>query len=105
MTHAYEDSVYEIRLSEEGIEVAKHEGFDGGQQSTLYLLRREPPFSVVSLRYDSDYDRVHRAWSAEGKLTHSLESCPERAHPQPVRLWTPADGWTDIAVKPAKANQ
>jgi hypothetical protein len=102
---AYEDSAYEIRVTDEGIEVAKNEGFAGEQQRTLYLLSREAPFSVISLRYDSEYDRVHRAWSAGGKLAHALEDCPERLHPQPVRVWTPSAGWTEIAIKPAKADQ
>jgi hypothetical protein len=102
---AYEDSAHEIHVTDEGIEVTKNEGFAGEQQRTLYVLSREAPFSVISLRYDSEYDRVHRAWSAEGKLAHSLEDCPERLHPQPVRVWTPSAGWTEIAIKPAKADQ
>lgn len=102
---AYEDAAYEIHLTDEGIEVSKNEGFKGEQQRTLYLLSREAPFSVISLRYDSEYDRVHQAWSAEGKLAHSLDDCPERLHPQPVRVWTPSAGWTEIAIKSAKADQ
>jgi len=97
--------VFHIRVSEEGIEVAKFERFTQGREKTIYLLSENPPFTLLSLRYDSDYDMLHREWSAEGKLAHSLEDCPERMHPQPVRLWTPSDGWTDLPVKPAKANQ
>jgi len=103
--HAYEDGVYQIFVSEAGIEVSKHEGFGPVNEGTVYLLRREPPFSMLSVRYNSDYDMTHRAWSAEGRLAHSLEDCPERLHPQPIRLWTPAGGWTDLPVKPARANQ
>ena len=102
---AYEDSVREISVAGEGLEISKLEALTDGRELTIYLLRREPPFSVISLRYNSDYDRLHRAWSVEGKLNHSLENCPERLHPQPVRLWTPATGWTELPVKPAKANQ
>jgi hypothetical protein len=105
VAHVYEDSVSEIRLSEDGIEVSKNDAFESGREYTLYLLRRELPFSVVSLRYNSDYDRLHREWSANGKLNHTLENCPERMHPQPVRLWTSTDGWTELPVKPARANQ
>jgi len=105
ITGAYEDSAREIHVTDEGIEVTKNEGFAGEQQRTLYLLSREAPFSVISLRYDSEYDRVHRAWSAEGKLAHSLEDCPERLHPQPVRVWTPSVGWTEIAINPSRADQ
>ncbi|MGC1613155.1 MAG: hypothetical protein WA736_00580, partial [Candidatus Acidiferrum sp.] len=70
-----------------------------------YLLSSQPPFKLLSLRYNSTYDLLHRAWSAEGKLTHTLENCPERLHPQSVRLWTPGGGWVDVPVKPTAANQ
>jgi len=103
--NVYEDHILDISITASGIEVAKREGPVEEHLETIYLLRREPPFSVVSLRYNSDYDMVHRSWSAEGKLKHSLENCPERMHPQPVRLWTPAQGWTELPVKPAKANE
>lgn len=99
------DPVSDIRVNEDGILVRKYEHLNGGEENTAYLLRSEPPFSLLSVRYDSDYDILHRAWSSQGKIAHSLEECPERLHPQPVRLWTPAGGWTDLPVKPAKANQ
>jgi hypothetical protein len=101
----YQNSVLDILFSEGGIEVRKYERMGIGRENTIYLLSSEPPFDLISLRYDSDYDMTHRAWSAEGKLSHSLEDCPERLHPEPVRLWTPSSGWTDVPVKPARANQ
>jgi hypothetical protein len=101
----YENSVFDMLFSEGGIEVRKYERMGIGRENTIYLLSSEPPFDLISLRYDSDYDMTHRAWSAEGKLSHSLENCPERLHPQPVRLWTPAKGWSDVPVKPARADQ
>jgi hypothetical protein len=48
---------------------------------------------------------LHREWSTEGKLGHTLEDYPERKHPAPVRVWTPADGWRDVALPPAEANK
>lgn len=101
----YENPVVNIRVTEGGIEVRKYERRGKGNENTIYLFGLQPPFELLSLRYDSDYDVLHRAWSAEGKLAHTLENCPERAHPGPVRLWTPSRGWTEVRVKPAKANQ
>lgn len=83
----------------------KYERFGKGIEHTVYLFSARPPFELLSLRYDSDYDMLHRRWSAEGKIPHSLRNCPERLHPEPVRLWTPTSGWTEIPVKPAEANQ
>src|SRR5207253_1663555 len=83
----YEDPVQNVGVHKDGIEVTKYERHNKGGENTIYLLRSEPPFSIVSVRYNSDYDMLHRAWSSEGELSHSLESCPERSHPRPVRLW------------------
>lgn len=104
-SNVYEDPVFEIRVFQDGIELRKYERIREGTESTYYLLSRKPPFTLLSLRYDSAYEMLHRRWSAEGKLNHSLENCPEQLHPQPVRLWTPSGGWTDMPVKPATENQ
>lgn len=100
-----ENPITSIHISNDGIEVDKSERLTVGGENTVYLLESKPPFKLVSLRYNSDYDALHRAWSAEGKLSHSLEDCPERRHPKPVRLWTPSGGWTNLPVKPARADQ
>jgi hypothetical protein len=100
-----EDSVTDIQVTDDGIEVDKKERPNQGIEATIYLLSAQPPFRLISLRYNSDYDIRHRQWSAEGKLGHTLEDCPERKHPAPVRVWTPENGWTEVAVPAAAANQ
>jgi hypothetical protein len=105
MTSSYDTPVFDIRVTGSGIELVKSERMSVGQEKTIYLLSSQPPFRLLSLRYDSNYDSLHQAWSADGKLAHTLENCPERKHPQPVRLWTPSAGWTEIAIKPAGADQ
>jgi hypothetical protein len=105
MTSSYDTPVFNIYMTGPGIELVKSERLNVGQEKTIYLLSSRPPFKLLSLRYDSTYDLLHRVWSEEGKLAHSLEDCPERMHPQPVRLWTPGGGWADLPVKPAAANQ
>ena len=101
----YENPVVNIRVTEDGIEVRKYERRGKGNESTIYLFGLQPPFDLLSLRYDSDYDVLHHAWSTEGKLSHKLENCPERSHPKPIRLWTPSRGWKVVLVRSARANQ
>ena len=101
----YENPVIGVNVSSDGIEVVKSERFNEGRETVISLLDTKPPFKLLSPLYNSEYNKLHEAWSAEGKLTHSLRNCPERMHPQPVRLWTPSAGWTELPVKPAEANQ
>ncbi|HLW97030.1 MAG TPA: hypothetical protein VKR82_00165 [Candidatus Acidoferrales bacterium] len=100
-----EDSVRAVIVTEQGIEVFKdeREPIHGGG-ATIYSFRTQPSIEPVSLRYDTPYDMLHRELSAQGKLSHSLENCPERLHPKPVRMWTPVGGWTEIQLKPMKAS-
>jgi hypothetical protein len=101
----YEDPVIDILVHDDGIEVVKLERLDEGRETVISFLDTKPPFKLLGRLYNSEYNMLHKTWSAQGKLTHLLENCPERAHPQPVRMWTPAGGWTEIAVKSAEANQ
>jgi hypothetical protein len=57
----------------------------------------------TATRSDAYWDR-HRQLEAEGKIKHSVEQCPERTKPLPVRAWTPEKGWFDVSVNamPAK---
>jgi hypothetical protein len=100
----YEDPVRRLSVTGQGIEVYKYELRNVEGVETYYSLRTEPTIEPVSLRYGSDYDMMHRDLSAQKKLDHSLENCPERLHPKPVRMWTPAGGWIELAFKPSKAT-
>jgi hypothetical protein len=100
----YEDSLRIIRLNSEGMEIRTSELNKTDDAGTIYLFRTQPAIEPVSLRYDSAYDMLHRELSAQKKLNHSLEDCPERLHPKPVRMWTPTAGWTDLPLKPSKAT-
>jgi hypothetical protein len=48
---------------------------------------------------------LHRKYEREGKLDHTLENCPERLHPRPIRMWTPGGGWKEIQLPPTPFNQ
>ena len=71
---------------------------DVGKVDVVYDFHVEPVFQPVAFRFDSWYDLMHRDLYNEGKLDHGLESCPERLHPAPVRLWTPNAGWAQISL-------
>jgi hypothetical protein len=99
-----EDSVRAVIVTDQGIEVRKFEREPINGSATIYTFRTQPSIEPVSVRYDTPYDMLHRELSAQGKLNHSLENCPERLHPMPVRLWTPSGGWTEFNFKHAKAS-
>jgi hypothetical protein len=101
----YEDPILDIAMVNEGIQVRKFERLGKGGENIIYAFSKQPPFKLLSILYDSDYDMLHKKWSAEGKISHSLANCPERLHPLPIRLWTPAAGWTEIHPTPATASE
>ncbi len=104
---SYEDPIRFIIADEEGIQVSKAElAVIGGPDTlaTFYTFAIKPGIRPTSLRFDSNYDMRHAALQKEGKLDHGLDKCPERLHPEPVRMWTPAGGWTEIKFPPMKAT-
>jgi len=100
LRQVYENPVADLSIDPGRIEIAKREldARPHEQTQTLYMLRVEPKLEIASLRFDSVYTMKHRALEEEGELDHQIEACPERTRPQAVRLWTPAEGWTQIAV-------
>lgn len=71
----------------------------------FYEIRMDQGFRPASFRFGSGYDMLHRKYEREGKLNHTLENCPERLHPKPVKMWTPAGGWIEIPIPPTRFNQ
>lgn len=105
LTATFPNFVEEIHVDGNEVELTKFELPEASGTSTMYRLRVEDGIQPVSIRYDSTYDMRHREFSSQHKLNHSLENCPERLHPLPVRVWTPAHGWSEIHFKPARADQ
>jgi hypothetical protein len=101
----HEDSVTSIKVAGSQIEVIKG-GADGSTEALVhYLLRADQDFRAAAVRFNSDYDMLHRKYEREGKLQHTLEQCPERLHPRPIKMWTPATGWREIQLDPTPFNQ
>lgn len=55
-----------------------------------------PNFSLLRAYYFDRYWDAHRHFEAQGKLTHSVEQCPERRGPRGIRAWDPKAGWRDL---------
>ena len=102
----YENSVFLIDINHDEVQVSKLET-DSDPQGvrTIFLFGIDSHIEPVSLRYDSGYDMLHRELSAKGELDHSLDQCPERLHPRPVRLWMPSKGWAELAFASASASR
>lgn len=106
LEHIHEDAVTEVRVIGDEIEIRKAElNPHESPPQTIYLLKADPEVRVVSLRFESGYDMLHRQLQQEGKLRHTLEDCPERLHPRPIKMWTPAGGWTEIQLEPSRASE
>ena len=104
----WEDSLRGVAVSGEELEISKaetaHAGFDVHSSArAIYLFHTEPAIQPFAFRFDSEYDMLHQKLEKERKLDHSLESCPERLHPEPVRMWTPSAGWTEVRLNPARS--
>jgi hypothetical protein len=101
----YEDRVYKIEVTDDEIELRKKETeWSAGAQS-LYLLKSDGLIRPISVQFETEYDLLHNKLEREGKIGHSFTNCPERLHPRPVRMWTPAIGWTEIGLEPGLASK
>ena len=104
---AWEDSITLIGVEGKQFEVSKADLGNGGPQlepvRSIYRFHTEPVVEPFSFRFDSAYDMLHRDLEREGRIDHSLDECPERLHPKPVRVWRPVNGWTEINFNPMRA--
>jgi hypothetical protein len=101
VVHFYEDRVSSIRVAGDQIELRKNETNSTVGAQSLYLLKNDSVIHPISVRFETTYDLLHQKLEREGKIGHSLANCPERLHPRPIRMWTPADGWTEIRLDDA----
>jgi hypothetical protein len=69
---------------------------------SMYELDHD--FIPQSVQFSDHYQETHRRLSAEGKIKHSFEACPERLKPITVRMWSPDQGWKDFPL-PAIAQK
>jgi hypothetical protein len=109
LRNLWEDSIHLVDVHGEEIEVGKSElaspeaGMEVNRMQVIYVFRTNPTVEPFSFRFSSDYDMLHRNLEKQHKLDHMLESCPERLHPKPVKVWTPSAGWKEINLNPVRA--
>ncbi|MBV9767089.1 MAG: hypothetical protein JOZ48_19770 [Acidobacteriaceae bacterium] len=102
----YENAVSSIHVEEEEVTVRTQElGPREDGVARLFLFRAADTLRPSSVRYDSSYDMLHRELEKAHLVGHSLETCPERLHPFPIRMWTPSTGWTEVHLPPRPFNQ
>ncbi len=53
---------------------------------------------VRDLSFSDAYWLHHRALEVSGKLSHSVEACPERTRPAQIRSWTMAKSWQTYSI-------
>ena len=58
----------------------------------------------ISVSMSDHYWDDHRRLSAEKKIGHAMEDCPERNRPRIVREWDPQKGWKEIRFAPAASH-
>ncbi len=94
----------QITVDGEGIHVFVTESINGERGATgkdweEYDFTEK--FVPISVSVSDGYWEDHRMFSAEGKIRHSVENCPERTRPRLIQEWEPQSGWRDIWVPPA----
>jgi hypothetical protein len=89
------------------IQVMTQEGIDsapkgvGSTSNGIWALYDISATLVPQCVFFSDrYRFLHENLSAEGKIKHTLDACPERLKPISVREWSPQDGWKTILLPP-----
>lgn len=68
------------------------------------LVTMRPDFSISEWDLSDSYWQAHRSAERLGLLDHSDVQCPERSRARPVRVWTPANGWRNVAPTAAVDN-
>jgi len=101
----HEDEVTQIRVVGNQVEVITGGTEKENRAFVHYMLKADQDFRAATVRFNSDYDMLHRKYEQEGRLHHTLAQCPERLHPRPIKIWTPATGWSEIQIAPTPFNQ
>jgi hypothetical protein len=101
----YEDRVSKMNVAGDEIELRKEETHWTTGAQTLYILKSDSVIHPVSVQFETAYDLLHNKLEREGKLNHNFTNCPERLHPRPVKMWTPAGGWQEIALGASQVSK
>jgi hypothetical protein len=93
------NGVYSAMVAGAGIQVWVSE-INASDPPDWSMYELDDDFVPQSVRFSDHYQETHRLLSAEGKIKHSFEVCPERLKPITVRMWSPEQGWKDFPLPP-----
>ena len=97
------NGVFDILPSNPHIQVMTFEGTGvGGGIWALYDISET--LAPESVSFSDKYRLEHEQLSAEGKIKHTLDACPERLKPIVVREWSPQEGWKNILLPPIESR-
>lgn len=91
------NSVRSMRVQERGVQVLTSEVQTRDQTSEAYY-ELSPEFELQSTYWGSGVPWMHQELEQRGRIKHRVQDCPEWRTSKLVRLWTPQDGWRDVAV-------
>ena len=93
--HNPNNKVYSITSDAKAVTVRQAEVSVADQ--ILYDFSNDADPRPVRVNYSSGFWPNHLELERQGKVSHSLEKCPDRLHPPPVREYRNG-GWREIAV-------
>jgi len=74
-----------------------------GMDWVLYRFSTE--FAPLRVTFSDQYWEDHERLSAEGRIKHTVEDCPERLKPITVRIWSPQAGWSSVELPPVAPHK
>jgi len=77
---------------------------DPGSNDLLYTYEFDLGLKPVRVHASGEVFALHRRYEREGVLDHRAEDCPELNRPHMLRVWTPEDGWQDLAMRVSNPN-
>lgn len=67
-----------------------------GDADAVYEFNQS--LDLVSAKFSERYWDMHRAFEADGRITHRRDQCPDRDGPREVRIWEPKTGWRTLST-------
>jgi hypothetical protein len=69
---------------------------DGFGEGSVALVTAD--FRVVEFERSDRYWQAHRNLESQGRLSHTVDQCPDRDQPAQIMVWTPEAGWQTQSV-------
>lgn len=100
------NNVFEILVTGDRIQVMTTEARgENSPPADWAMYEISDDFTPRSVSFSDNYWLDHQRLSAEGKINHKVENCPERLKPIAVREWSSERGWTRVSLPPIAGRQ